>query len=113
MKKVTVKIEVKKLLQYREFDRVAKPAPKIPFVQSYSMPEVIQWVAANGIEQPLELSVFGSSALLTDGNHRLAAADHLGIKEVPVDVVYYDSFEQLSAAFYQHTIDRFKPFERL
>lgn len=101
-------MSVKELLAYREFDRVAKPAPKVAFFQAYDVDQVTEWVRSNGITSPLELSVFNSQALLTDGNHRIVAADRLKMGTVPVKVVYYDTIEELRRVFYDHTIERFK-----
>lgn len=101
---------VEELLPYREFDRVAKPAPRIPFIQTYSVEEVVEWVNKNGIssDNPLKLSIFQNSALLTDGNHRVIAASILKIDIVPVEVTFYDTLEELENTFYQQSIERFK-----
>ena len=108
MKTEYVTIATSQLMAFREFDRMANPAPCIPFVQQYTLEQVKEWVSVNGIQEPLELSVFEHKVLLTDGNHRLAAASLLNIKEVPVKLVYYDTLEQLEGVFYPHTIARFK-----
>jgi len=101
-------MNVKELLEYREFDRESKPAPRIPFVQSYTVEEVTEWVKTNGIAKPLELSIWDNKALLTDGNHRIVSADKLAYKTVPVKVTFYDTKEELDGMFYEHTIQRFK-----
>jgi hypothetical protein len=102
---------VEELLMYREFDREAKPAPMIPFVQTYTVDQVTEWVKEHGIsdEKPLELAIFNGMALLTDGNHRIVAAYRLKLKQVPVLVTYYDTIEELEKVYYKHTIDRFVP----
>lgn len=44
-------------------------------------------ISQNGIQQPLQLKRYNNTFLIWDGNHRLAAAEELGIKELPVIVV--------------------------
>ncbi len=108
--KINTHMSVAELLPYREYNRVLNPAPKVPFIQTYDMEEVVAWVSVNGVseQKPLELSVFEDTALLTDGNHRVAAASILGIATVPVEITYYESKADLEHMFHQHTIDRFK-----
>lgn len=108
----TTLMSVKELLAYREFNRVDKPAPQIPFCQQYTVAEVVGWLQSNdgNIPEPLELSICDDKALLTDGNHRIAAAEIIGIKQVPVKVTYYTK-ESLSETFYPHTIERFKTIQ--
>jgi len=103
-------MSVDELLNYREFDRVAKPAPMIPFIQTYTVDQVTEWVKENGISdsKPLELSIFNNTALLTDGNHRIVAANRLKLKQVPVMVTYYETKEELEKMFYPQTVNRFK-----
>lgn len=108
MRTIATQMNTAELLDYREFDRVAKPALCIPFVQSYNVAEVVEWMGTTDNITPLELSIFNNTALLTDGNHRIAAANILGIATVPVIVTYYETIEELSAVFYPHTIERFK-----
>lgn len=105
----TATIATSQLMPFREYDREASPAPQIPFVHQYTFEEIVQWVASNGVAKPLELSIYGHLCLLTDGNHRIAAAHKLGIKEVPVTVNYYDTLEELQASFHPQTIARFRP----
>ena len=103
-------MHVEELLQYREFDREARPAPMIPFIQTYTVDQVTEWVKENGIseEKPLELSFYQNTALLTDGNHRVVAANRLKLKLVPVMVTIYETMEELEKVFYPQTINRFK-----
>src|SRR4029079_1277931 len=101
-------MSVKELLAYREFDRVAEPAPKIAIFQMYNVDQVTEWVRSHGITKPLELSIFEDKALLTDGNHRVVAADRLNMDMVPVQGTYYDTIQELETTFYQTTIQRFK-----
>lgn len=95
------------LMDYREFDREAKPAPLIPFVQTYNVDEVTNYFTANEMSE-LEVSIIGNKALLTDGNHRIVAAMRLKMATVPVAVTYFESEEELKTVFYPQTIARFK-----
>lgn len=99
-------IPIELLWSYREFKRDEVPAPKVPFMNMYDVDEVTEYVRFNGLE-PLELSIVGERALLTDGNHRIAAAKHLGYHEVPVYVMVF--FGDGNDIFYDHTLERFKP----
>jgi hypothetical protein len=94
------------LWSYREFKRDELPAPVIPFIHSHTVDEVIRHVRLNGME-PVELSVIKDRALLTDGNHRIIAAQRLGIEVIPVKILVL--FGDGSDTFYKHTLDRFKP----
>lgn len=101
-------MKVADLLPYREFDRVEKPAPKIFFMHSYTVDQVADYISSGAEIEPVELSVCGDKVLLTDGNHRIAAAKKLGMITITVKVVYYDNEKQLNEAFYDHTVQRFK-----
>lgn len=94
------------LLNYREFDRLANPAPKTMF-SCNDVESVKNWMSSASLITPLEIAVCGDKALLVDGNHRVAAANILNIESLPVIVTYYNSVE-LNATFYTHTIERFK-----
>lgn len=108
MKILKTNINIEELLPYREFDREANPAPRIPFCQMYNVDEVRGFIEEGGTIEPLELSVFEDKALLTDGNHRIAALKQLGVTIVEVLVTYYDTIEELSTVFYPQTVSRFK-----
>ena len=109
-KSVLIKIPVDVLWEFREFDRDEVPAPRSSFVRNYSIDTITEYVSLQGNVEPLELSVIGNRALLTDGNHRIVAAKRLGYKVVPVNVVVF--FGEGADTFYNHTLDRFKPFSR-
>ena len=104
--KKLVYLPIELLWSYREFKRDEVPAPRVPFMNMYDVDEVTEHVRIHGLE-PLELSVIGEKALLTDGNHRIAAAKALGYHEVPVYVMVY--IGEAKQTFYSHTLDRFKP----
>ncbi len=108
MEITTATIKVSQLIDYREYDRALNPAPQIPFIKQYTFGEIVIWMSENGVVSPLELSIYGNKALLTDGNHRLAAAALLGIKEVPVTVKFYETEAEFKASFHAQTIARFK-----
>lgn len=111
MIKYTINMRVAELLNYREYDREKTPVPTIPFIQSYTVDQVTKWVKENGISDsnPLELSVYSNTALLTDGNHRIIAASRLNIEFVPVLVTRYETKQELEDNLHPQTINRFKP----
>jgi hypothetical protein len=100
-------IPIDLLWEYREFKRDEVKAPRVPFINSHNLDEVCVYIKQNGITEPLELSIVGEKALLTDGNHRIAAAKRLGYKDIPVYVMVF--FSSGDKTFYKHTLDRFKP----
>jgi hypothetical protein len=61
---------------YREYDR--------PYDANTQMLERV--IRDQGIRQPLKISTDGTHAMLIEGNHRLAVAKKLGIKQLPVQV---------------------------
>ena len=79
----TIPIEL--IWDYREFKLDQVPATNQAFtgVNRYDVMEVAEHIRDFGIE-PVELSIIGATALLTDGNHRIAAAKYLGYIDVPV-----------------------------
>ena len=97
---------------FREFRRDEVPAPKISFVATHTVEEVTEFVNERGEIDPVELSVIGNRALLTDGNHRIVAAKRLGLKMIPVNVVVYFGSRETSYPFYEHTLARFKPINQ-
>lgn len=109
-KKLRVTLPTAVLWQFREFKRDEVPAPKISFVPSYSVDEVTEYIDAGGNMEPVELSIIGNTALLTDGNHRIVAAKRLGLKMMRVEIVVY--FGQNNYPFYEHTLKRFKPVSK-
>ena len=76
-----VPIEV--LKKYREYDRLKKPMNK----ETYE--KLKADILENGI-QDISIILYGTetdTAILGEGNHRLAIAEELGIKAIPVRVV--------------------------
>lgn len=64
---------------YREYDRAGG-----------AVDELTEQIAQQGILTPLRISTDGEYAVVHEGNHRLQAAQRLGISEVPV-IVTFDS----------------------
>lgn len=76
----TVWMPVEELKKYREYDRKSDPG-------SAEQLEALKYVIEKqGVRSPLGLSTDGTTALLHEGNHRLALAEELGIKELPVRI---------------------------
>jgi len=96
------------LWKYREFKRDEIPSPKVSSFNTRDVDEVMEYIRANGLE-PVELSIVGKKALLTDGNHRIVAARRLGYCVIPVNVTKYAGNGEES--FYEHTLQRFKPID--
>jgi len=49
--------------------------------------EVTEDIKTNGIKRPINLEVYSGKGLVTEGNHRIAAAKRLGLKYIPVRVI--------------------------
>jgi hypothetical protein len=100
------------LWRYRELKRDEVQAPKITFVRTYNVDEAADYIHGTGEMEAVELSVIGTRALLTSGNHRIAAAKRLGLKMIPVNVVVFFGSRENSFPFYAHTLARFKPINQ-
>jgi ParB-like chromosome segregation protein Spo0J len=72
--------------KYKEYDR---RAVQHPGRDTDTINKLKEDISKNGITEPLILKygVEDGKAHLWEGNHRLAAAKELGLKEVPVRVV--------------------------
>ncbi len=77
----TVWVPVSELKKYQEYDRANDPA-------SAGNMDALEAVIRldGGIRQPIMLSTDGTKALVHEGNHRIAVAERLGIKELPVKI---------------------------
>jgi hypothetical protein len=109
MNSIVVQMSVAELMQYREFDRETEPAP-FCFGMTRSLEDVTKWLMNGGevtIDNPIELSVYRHMALLTDGNHRVLSLHKMNVQTVWVRVTYY-KWEELTKAFYNFTLKRFK-----
>lgn len=109
-KTILVNLPVDVIWQFREFKREQVPAPRISFITNYDIDEIADHIQSQGAIEPLELSIIGNQALLTDGNHRIVAAKRLGYTIVPVNIVLF--FGEASDTFYDHTLERFRPISR-
>jgi hypothetical protein len=97
------------LMPYREFDREAEPAP-FCYGFTRTLSQIMDWFHAGNrvtIDNPIDLTVCGSSALLTDGNHRLLCSSKLNESVVWVRVTYM-SYDELNTIFQSNTISKFK-----
>jgi hypothetical protein len=91
-----VPIEV--LKKYREYDRLKKPMSREIYEKLKAD------IMANGIKD-IAIIMYGTetdTAILGEGNHRLAIAEELGIKAIPVRV-----YRQRNT--YQHSDESFPP----
>lgn len=97
------------LAKYREFDRIAEPAPAIFLVHMYDVKDVYEYMKTNEVPAvKLSVCLEDNSILLTDGNHRVSAAGLHEFDSLKVDITFYASREELNEVFYPHTIKRFK-----
>ena len=111
-KSMLVLLPTEVLWGFREFKRDEAPAPKISFLQTHNVDEITDYINEKGEVDPVELSVIGNRALLTDGNHRIVAAKRLGLKMIPVNVVVFFGAREGSHPFYDHTLKKFKPISQ-
>lgn len=59
------------------------------FMASHMVDDVADFIQIQSRIEPLELSVIGNRALLTDGNHRIVTAKRLGYTTVPVTIIVF------------------------
>jgi hypothetical protein len=104
---LTADLPIAVLWTYREFNRDEVSAPRVPYAPNHTVDEVTAYLGSTRNIDPLELSIIGNKALLTDGNHRLIAASRLGYTTVRVNIIVFLGDGQ--ETFYEHTLDRFKP----
>ena len=45
------------------------------------------------IKQPVELTIYKGNALLTNGNHRIVAAEEIGLEDIPCKVIIKGSLK--------------------
>jgi hypothetical protein len=83
--KYTELVPVGELVRYREYDRKDPTYWRSQDDKDY-LTNLASDIKENGVKEPLILSysVTTNTAMLTEGNHRLAAAIEAGIDEVPV-----------------------------
>lgn len=99
-------IAIETLWEYREQrqNELSTSGVSVGSVNTYEVDEIAEYICSHGIE-PLQLSIAGGKALLTDGNHRLAAASKLGYTHVPVYLVVFPG----TCIFLNETFAQFKP----
>ena len=61
---------------------------------------LIASIQANGFEKPGLIDFDNTSVRLTDGNHRLVAAQHLGLQYFPVELRQVDEIKVRSVRLY-------------
>jgi uncharacterized membrane protein (UPF0136 family) len=111
-KSMLVLLPTEVLWGFREFKRDEVATPKIYFVPTHNVDEIADYINEKGEVEPVELSVIGNRALLTDGNHRIVAAKRLGFKMIPVNVVVFFGARESLYPFYNHTLKKFKPISQ-
>lgn len=109
-KSLLVKIPAAVLWQFRAFKRDKVPVVEMSFMPSYTVEEATDYFDPHGIVEPVELSIIGNRALLTGGNHRIGAAQRLGLKMIPVQLVIF--FGGYTTPFDDHTLQKFRPISR-
>lgn len=109
-KSVLVNLPIAVLWGFREYKRDEVPALNHSLMHVRSVNEVTDFIKTQGKVEPLELSILGNHALLTDGNHRIVAAKRLGYTTVPVNITVF--FGEGAEIFYGQTLSRFKPLSQ-
>lgn len=74
-------VPLEEIEKYKEFDRETQ----IRFDKS-ELDNLTKIIAEKGITHPITLQVYGNYGIIPEGNHRIAAAKRLGIKNIPVKV---------------------------
>lgn len=108
-KSIRVNMPTDVLWEFRKFKR-GTPAEITSFINSYGIEDNPEYVNGKDEFGPVELSIVGNQALLTNGNHRIAIAKRLGLKMIPVHLVVF--FGACPFPFDDNTLNRFKPVSR-
>jgi ParB-like chromosome segregation protein Spo0J len=82
---VVVPLPTELVVRYRAVDREEIPAPAYVVDTPQHLDALTASVRERGIEVPLHLQ-FNRSFGFLDGNHRIAVALRLGLREVPVEL---------------------------
>jgi len=77
-------VPVNFMWQYREFDRCGDDN----LYGNEYIKKLITDIKENGIKTPIKLQIDSGKGLIVEGNHRLCIAIKLGLKTIPVQVVY-------------------------
>lgn len=82
-------VSVAELDKFKEFDRAGSEAEHW---NTANVQKLLNEIRVNGIDEALMLAYYQAErkAMLIEGNHRLAVAKMLGIKELPVIVTRYE-----------------------
>src|SRR3954453_1875130 len=83
---VVVDLATELVLRYRAVDREQVPAPAHVVNTEQHLDALTASISAHGIQVPLCLR-FNRSFGFLDGNHRIAVALRLGLREVPVELI--------------------------
>jgi hypothetical protein len=83
---VVIRLPTELVIRYRAVDREHVPAPSYVVHTPQHLDTLTASIRARGIQVPLRLQ-FNSSFGFLDGNHRVAVALRLGLREVPVEVI--------------------------
>lgn len=82
---MTLILPISVLWHYKEFDRATNPSP----LGINSVAKMMADIQREGMRKPIELTVWNNSALVTDGNHRLAAMKKLGYKYISTKIQFF------------------------
>jgi len=83
-----MKLKLSTLKKFREFDRKNDPFEFFGISSKDKINSLILGIKNNGLENPLELWIFGLKAMLIQGNHRLVALEQLGITNIEVKIKF-------------------------
>jgi len=83
---VVVRLPTELVVRYRAVDREHVPAPSYVVDTPQHLDALTASIRMRGVQVPLCLR-FNSSFGFLDGNHRVAAALRLGLREVPVELI--------------------------
>lgn len=90
-------VPLKEIEKYKEFDRETE----IKF-DKLELNNLTAQIAKNGITTPITLTTYGGYGLITEGNHRIAAAKRLGIKHIPTRIV--DRLQPFKGTIYENKV---------
>ena len=86
---VVVRLATDLVARYRAVDREVIPAPPHVVDTSAHLDHLTKSIASDGIRVPLRMG-FNSSYGFLDGNHRIAVALRLSLRDVPVELITED-----------------------
>jgi ParB-like chromosome segregation protein Spo0J len=83
---VVVRLPTELVARYRAVDREQVPAPAYVVDTPQHLDALTASIRVHGVQVPLRLE-FNRSFGFLDGNHRIAAALRLGLRELPVELI--------------------------